>query len=136
MELTAPAGPVYQAGTFSGNPLSLSAGIACLRHLRDNRDIYSTLAENARAIGESIPSAQAGGFVNLGSMFKLFFRNTPPRDYREAKESDTAAFSVFWNAMRKRGIFLPPSQFETNFLSAAHTDDDVATIAGAYSACL
>jgi glutamate-1-semialdehyde 2,1-aminomutase len=136
MQLTAPAGPVYQAGTFSGNPLSLSAGIACLGHLRDNRDVYSTLAQKAQIIGESIPSAQAGGFVHLGSMFKLFFRNAPPQNYREAKESDTKAFSVFWNKMMKKGIFLPPSQFETNFLSVAHSDEDVATIAGAYAACL
>jgi glutamate-1-semialdehyde 2,1-aminomutase len=69
-------------------------------------------------------------------MFKLFFRNAPPRNYLEAKESDTQAFSLFWNKMMKKGIFLPPSQFETNFLSVAHTDDDVATIAGAYSSCL
>jgi glutamate-1-semialdehyde 2,1-aminomutase len=69
-------------------------------------------------------------------MFKLFFRKTPPRDYREAKESDTEAFGVFWKKMMKQGIFLPPSQFETNFLSVAHTDEDVAKIAGAYSACL
>jgi glutamate-1-semialdehyde 2,1-aminomutase len=136
MAMTAPAGPVYQAGTFSGNPLSLSAGIACLQYLRDNRGLYQMLEENARAIGESIPTNKADGFVNLGSMFKLFFRKTPPRDYREAKESNTEAFSLFWNKMRKAGIFLPPSQFETNFLSVAHTDDDVAAIAGAYSACL
>ncbi len=136
MQLTAPAGPVYQAGTFSGNPLSLSAGIACLGHLRDNQDIYSTLAQKAQIIEESLPSAQAGGFVHLGSMFKLFFRNAPPQNYREAKESDTKAFSVFWNKMMKKGIFLPPSQFETNFLSVAHSDEDVATIAGAYAACL
>ena len=136
MQLTAPAGPVYQAGTFSGNPLSLSAGIACLKYLHDNRGMYSKLEKNAQIIGESIPSARKGGFVNLGSMFKLFFRNAPPRNYLEAKESDTEAFSLFWNKMMKKGIFLPPSQFETNFLSVAHTDDDVATIAGAYSSCL
>lgn len=136
MELTAPAGPVYQAGTFSGNPLSLSAGIACLQYLRENRGLYQMLEENARTIRESIPSAKADGFVNLGSMFKLFFRKTPPRDYREAKESDTEAFGVFWNNMMKKGIFLPPSQFETNFLSVAHTDEDVAQIAEAYSECL
>lgn len=137
MALTAPAGPVYQAGTFSGNPLSLSAGIACLQYLRNNRGgLYQMLEENARIIGESLPTNKVGGFVHLGSMFKLFFRKTPPRDYREAKQSDTEAFSVFWNKMRKAGIFLPPSQFETNFLSVAHTEEDVAAIAGAYSECL
>jgi glutamate-1-semialdehyde 2,1-aminomutase len=69
-------------------------------------------------------------------MFKYFFRDSAPRNYREAKESDTAAFGEFWRGMGERGIFIPPSQFETNFLSVAHTDMDVDAIAGAYTACI
>ena len=80
--------------------------------------------------------AKAGGsFVRLGSMFKYFFRSTPPQNYREVKECDTAAFGGFWKKMLDAGIFLPPSQFETNFLSAAHTENDLSTLAQAYRTC-
>ena len=133
MEMVSPAGPVYQAGTFSGNPLSLAAGIATIRWLRERPEVYTRLEAQARAIGEAVKNPAS--FVRLGSMFKYFFRDPAPRDYREAKESDTAAFSGFWSGMIERGIFIPPSQFETNFLSVAHTDADVDTIAGAYAAC-
>ncbi|HMK16165.1 MAG TPA: glutamate-1-semialdehyde 2,1-aminomutase [Methanomicrobiales archaeon] len=136
MDYVAPCGPVYQAGTFSGNPLSLAAGIATLRHLRGHPDLYARLDDMTRAIGESLPRGRAGSFVRLGSMFKYFFRATPPGDYRQAKESDTVAFGGFWRRMLAGGIFLPPSQFETNFLSAAHTDGDLAAITEAYRACL
>ena len=77
-----------------------------------------------------------GTFVRIGSLFKHFFRDSAPRDYREVKESDTAAFSRFWKAMLDTGVFLPPSQFETNFLSAAHTTQDIKQIAEAYGSCL
>jgi len=135
MELVAPAGPVYQAGTFSGNPLSLSAGLAAITWLHDHPDIYHNLAESTRSIGEGT-SGKDGCFVRIGSMFKFFFRGEPPRNYREAKECDTARFASFWSAMLKAGIFLPPSQFETNFISVAHDEQDVAAIGSAYQACL
>ncbi|HUH78592.1 MAG TPA: glutamate-1-semialdehyde 2,1-aminomutase [Methanoregula sp.] len=134
MKLVSPAGPVYQAGTFSGNPLSLTAGIATVRWIRARPSLYGKLAERTRAIGESIGSGQ-GSFVSLGSMFKYFFRPAPPRNYREAKECDTEAFGRFWGRMLDCGIFLPPSQFETNFLSAAHTEQDCTTLAQAYGQC-
>jgi glutamate-1-semialdehyde 2,1-aminomutase len=136
MELVAPAGPVYQAGTFSGNPLSLRAGIATLQWLHENPGIYARLDSFTRMIAESLPKTGENSFVQNGSMFKLFFRPTPPTNYVEAKESDTEAFGVFWRKMLEHGIFLPPSQFETNFLSTAHTDQDIEQIAGAYRACL
>ena len=136
MEMIAPAGPVYQAGTFSGNPLSLAAGIATIRYLHEKRSLYGRLEQNAAVIRESLPSRKAGSFVSLGSMFKYFFRNTPPRDYREVKECDTAAFSAFWTRMLAAGIFVPPSQFETNFLSSAHSDEDIGKIAEAYRSCI
>ena len=90
-----------------------------------------------RAIQEAVnASGGQGSFVQLGSLFKYFFRKNPPRNYREAKESDTEAFAGFWKEMLSRGIFLPPSQFETNFLSAAHTDEDIEAIARGYQECL
>jgi glutamate-1-semialdehyde 2,1-aminomutase len=136
MDYVAPCGPVYQAGTFSGNPLSLAAGIATIRYLHGHPDTYRRLDDMARTIGEAFPADRRGSFVRLGSMFKYFFREAPPRNYREAKESDTGAFGRFWKGMLTRGIFLPPSQFETNFLSAAHTDGDTEAIARGYRECL
>jgi glutamate-1-semialdehyde 2,1-aminomutase len=136
MELVAPAGPVYQAGTFSGNPASLAAGYATLRHLHEHPEIYRRLDEATRAIGEVAEDAGKGTFVRIGSLFKHFFRSEPPRDYREVKECDTEAFSRFWKAMLETGVFLPPSQFETNFLSAAHTTQDIEQIAEGYGSCL
>jgi glutamate-1-semialdehyde 2,1-aminomutase len=135
MELVAPQGPVYQAGTFSGNPLSLTAGMATIEWLHAKSGIYHDLEEKSRALEESIGDMKGGSFVRLGSMFKYFFRSTPPQDYREVKECDTAAFGTFWKKMLDAGIFLPPSQFETNFLSAAHTDRDLAALAQAYRSC-
>ena len=136
MEMVAPSGPVYQAGTFSGNPLSLAAGDATLDYLSGHSSVYDQMEEHTRALGESLPAASRDSFVRLGSMFKLYFRDTPPKNYIEAKESDTLRFGIFWKKMLSSGVFLPPSQYETNFLSVAHSESDVETIAGAYNACL
>jgi glutamate-1-semialdehyde 2,1-aminomutase len=136
MELVAPQGPVYQAGTFSGNPLSLTAGIATLQWLHDHPAIYRDLDQKTRALEESLEGTTNGSFVRLGSMFKWFFRNEPPKNYREVKECDTASFGLFWKRMLDAGIFLPPSQFETNFLSSEHSDKDLTTINEAYTKCL
>ncbi|HWQ67827.1 MAG TPA: glutamate-1-semialdehyde 2,1-aminomutase [Methanospirillum sp.] len=135
MELIAPSGPVYQAGTFSGNPLSLSAGIATLDWIHAHPGIYTDL-ETRTAMIEEACTGKEGSFVRLGSMFKYYFRSTPPQDYREAKEADATRFRGFWEKMLAAGVFLPPSQFETNFLSIAHTDQDLKTICEAYSACI
>jgi glutamate-1-semialdehyde 2,1-aminomutase len=136
MELISPSGPVYQAGTFSGNPLSLSAGMATVRWLHAHRGIYRVMDAAGARIGDAVADRSGGSFVRLGSMFKYFFRNDPPRNYQEAKECETLRFAAFWAAMRKEGIFLPPSQFETNFLSAVHEDEDIGRIAAAYRACI
>jgi glutamate-1-semialdehyde 2,1-aminomutase len=133
MELIAPQGPVYQAGTYSGNPLSLTAGIATLQWLHDHHTVYRDLEEKTRALEESLEGITNGSFVRLGSMFKWFFRNEPPKNYREVKECDTASFGRFWKRMLDAGVFLPPSQFETNFLSSAHSDQDLTTISRAYT---
>ena len=136
MELVAPQGPVYQAGTFSGNPLSLTAGIATLQWLHDHKTIYRDLDEKTRTLEESLKRADSGSFVRFGSMFKWFFRKEPPKNYREVKECDTGRFGKFWKHMLDAGIFLPPSQFETNFLSTAHSDQDLITLTQAYIQCL
>jgi glutamate-1-semialdehyde 2,1-aminomutase len=135
MRLVAPAGPVYQAGTFSGNPLSLAAGLAAIRWLKANRGVYARFDEATRALEESV-GRWPGSFVRLGSLFKHFFRSAPPRNYVEAKQADTVAFRRFWERMLQHGVFVPPSQFETNFLSAAHGETEMAKLAEAYAACL
>ena len=135
MELIAPQGPVYQAGTYSGNPLSLAAGMATIGWIHEHPDLYHHLDDKTRSIEESLGSSHAGSFVRLGSMFKYFFRSAPPQNYRDVKECDTAAFGKFRERMLAAKIFIPPSQFETNFLSAAHTDSDIQTLIQAYQTC-
>ncbi len=132
MELVSPSGPVYQAGTFSGNPLSLSAGIATIDWLDAHPDVYAQMRLMTEAIRDSVPEDAGGQFVMLGSMFKYFFRSEVPTNYQEVKECDTEAFGRFWKKMYHAGIFLPPSQYETNFISAVHTNDDIERISDAY----
>jgi glutamate-1-semialdehyde 2,1-aminomutase len=136
MEMVAPQGPVYQAGTFSGNPLSLTAGIATLQWLHDHPTIYRDLEMMTRTLEESLDSVKSGCFVRLGSMFKWFFRDEPPKNYRQVKECNTESFGLFWRQMLDKGVFLPPSQFETNFLSSVHSDHDLTTLSQAYQQCL
>jgi len=123
MSKVAPAGPVYQAGTLSGNPLAVAAGLAMLRHLKAHPEIYGQLeARAARLCG----AAPAGITVNrVGSMFTFFFTSAPVTDYESAKRADTERFGRFFRAMLERGIYLAPSQFEAAFLSAAHTEEDI-----------
>jgi glutamate-1-semialdehyde 2,1-aminomutase len=135
MEMVAPEGPVYQAGTFSGNPLSLTAGMATIGWLHTHPDLYRVLDEKTRALEESLGRNDNGSFVRLGSMFKYFFRSTPPQNYREVKECNTEDFGKFRERMMDAGIFIPPSQFETNFLSSAHSDRDLSILIQAYQQC-
>ena len=134
MEMVSPSGAVYNAGTFNANPLSMSAGLSALRFLHENTGLYVDAEAAVSRIRESI-RVGAESFVSCGSMFKYFFRDSAPKNYREAKESDTAAFRKFWEASLKSGVFLPPSQFETNFLSFAHDKEAVDKICEVYS-CL
>jgi len=129
MSMIAPSGPVYQAGTLSGNPLAMAAGIATLNALtREVHDRISArtgkLVQGLRAIGAShgVPVTAD----SAGSMFGFFFRREPVRNFAEAKESDTKLFSRFFHAALDRGVYLAPSAFEAGFLSAAHTDEDIA----------
>ena len=120
MSKVAPVGPIYQAGTLSGNPLAVAAGLAMLRHLKAHPEIYDRLE---RMGAELCSAAPAGITVNrVGAMFTFFFTGGPVTDYESAKRSDTARFGRFFRAMLERGIYLAPSQFEAAFLSAAHTD--------------
>jgi glutamate-1-semialdehyde 2,1-aminomutase len=133
--MIAPAGPVYQAGTFSGNPLSLTAGIATLNWIHEHPKMYGDLESKTKII-EDACTGKEGSFVRIGSMFKYYFKRQSPRNYREAKEADTTAFRSFWEKMLKAGIFLPPSQFETNFISVTHSEREIEAISQAYKACI
>lgn len=138
MEIIAPLGPVYQAGTLSGNPLAMRAGLATLPKL-DAPNFYNDLNEKTERLADGLRAALSDshipGHVNVaGSLLTLFFTSEPVRDYAAAKKSDTARFARFFREMLDRGIFLPPSQFESFFVSAAHSDADIeASIAAARS---
>jgi glutamate-1-semialdehyde 2,1-aminomutase len=124
MRKVAPVGSVYQAGTLSGNPLAVGAGLAMLRHIRLHPELYAQLEASGAALCAGLP---AGLTVNrVGSMFTLFFTKTPVTDYETAKTSDTVRFGKFFHHLLERGIYFPPSQFEAAFLSTAHTADDIA----------
>ena len=124
MDLVAPLGPVYQAGTLSGNPLALAAGIASLRLLEEN-DPYARLEKlGAQLKGAILSAAQARGIPiqvpQVGSMFSIFFTPGPVRDYDSAVASDSTMYKRLFHACLDRGVYLPPSAFETAFLSTAH----------------
>ena len=127
MEQVAPAGPVYQAGTLSGNPLAMTAGLATLRRLRD-RAVYERLEEAARRLGEGMSDAAREAGVEtvtnrVGSMFTTFFTDEPVHDWPTAARSDREAYGRFFHSMLEEGVYLAPSQFEAAFLGVAHTDE-------------
>jgi glutamate-1-semialdehyde 2,1-aminomutase len=133
MSLIAPCGPVYQAGTLSGNPLAVAAGLAMLRHLEAHPEVYAQLERGAAALASAAPE---GITVNrVGSTFTFFFTSLPVTDYAAAKRADTTRFARFFRLMLDRGVYLAPSQFEAAFLSAAHSEADIEqTIAAARDA--
>jgi len=127
MQMVAPSGPMYQAGTLSGNPLAMAAGFTMLRILLANKMIYKQLEQRSAqledGLKENLQKLGLGYTVNrVGSMFTLFFTSKPVTDYETAKTSDTTKFSAYFNAMLEQGIYLPPSQFESVFISTAHTE--------------
>jgi len=123
MSRVAPLGPVYQAGTLSGNPLAVAAGLAMLRYLKAHPEVYTELETKSAAIAAAAP---AGITVNrVGAMFTWFFTDQPVTDWDSAKRADTARFAAFHRRMLEQGIYLPPSQFEAAFVSAAHTGEDI-----------
>jgi glutamate-1-semialdehyde 2,1-aminomutase len=131
MELVAPAGPVYQAGTLSGNPLAMTAGIETLRVLSEP-GVWDELERVANRLEEGLRSLGGVQFARAGSMFGLFFADDPVTDWDTARMADTGRFGGFHRGMLDRGIYLAPSQFEAGFVSTAHADAEVdATIAAA-----
>ncbi len=133
MSYVAPSGPIYQAGTLSGNPMAVSAGLAMLRHLEAHPEVYDTLEHRSAQLATA---ARPGITVNrVGSMLTWFFTDRPVTDYESAKQSDTARFRTFFHLMLDRGFYLPPSQFEALFLSAAHSEADIERTVAAAREC-
>jgi glutamate-1-semialdehyde 2,1-aminomutase len=140
MDHIAPAGPIYQAGTLSGNPIAVSAGLKTLEIL-EREDPYPELNEKTRRYCESLKEqAEACGIPlqvqSCGSMFTAFFNSSPVKDFASAKQSDTSRFGQFFSRMLKDGIYLAPSQFEAGFISAAHSDEDLRQTAEAAARAL
>jgi glutamate-1-semialdehyde 2,1-aminomutase len=138
MELVAPAGPVYQAGTLSGNPLAMTAGLWALKRLTPK--LYADLSRRGAALAAGFAdAARAAGVavqVNaFGSLVTPFFAASPVRDFQTALAANAKAYAAFFTGMLTRGVYGPPSQFEAWFLSAAHSDRDVAaTVKAAHGA--
>ena len=123
MSKVAPLGPIYQAGTLSGNPLAVAAGIAMLRYLKSHPDVYETLEHRTARLCANPPE---GITVNrVGSMFTFFFTPEPVTDWESAKRSNTGRFKEFFQWMLDRGMYLAPSQFEAGFVSTAHSEQDI-----------
>jgi glutamate-1-semialdehyde 2,1-aminomutase len=141
MDLVAPLGPMYQAGTLSGNPLAMAAGCAMLKQLRDRKDeIYPKIDKLSGELVDGVMAAARDAGISLcanrvGSMFTWFFQTGPVTDWDSASKSNTEAFGRFFRAMLDSGVYLPPSQYEAAFLGATHSEEDVQrTIAAAKQA--
>lgn len=130
MQMVAPAGPVYQAGTLSGNPLAMAAGYAALTHIKNNPEIYKDLEEKSayleRGFKNNMQKLGKSFCINrVGSMLTLFFTEGEVNNFNDAVKSDTALFGKYFHEMLKRGVYLAPAQFEAIFISTAHTMDDL-----------
>jgi glutamate-1-semialdehyde 2,1-aminomutase len=131
MRMIAPLGPVYQAGTLSGNPLAMAAGKATLDHLRKKRKlIYAALDKSSERLVKAVEECAKAERIpiaanRVGSMFTWFFQDGPVQNYDDASRSDTKRFAQFHRGMLEGGVYLPPSQFEAAFLGAAHSDKDI-----------
>ena len=140
MDLLSPVGNVYQAGTLSGNPVAVAAGLAMM-DLIEKENPYPRLATLGEQIESGLTDAARSAGVPfccscLGGMFTPYFTGARPTDLATAKQSDTARFAAFFREMRKRGYYLPPSQFEVAFVSAAHTEADISGFVGAAAEAL
>jgi glutamate-1-semialdehyde 2,1-aminomutase len=130
MEMVAPSGPMYQAGTLSGNPLAMAAGCETLTILSERRDLYADLDRKGKQLAHGVSNVIQNDRLPLrlnriGSMFTLFFTGKEVTEYETAKSSDTRLFGEYFQRMLEQGVYLPPSQFETAFLSAAHSEADI-----------
>ena len=136
MQMVAPAGPMYQAGTLSGNPLAMTAGIETLDELR-RPGVWDTLEARSARLAEGLSAAAQDARVpavvqRVGTMFTTFFTDQPVTNWATAKAADTRKFGVFFRAMLENGVYMAPSQFEAGFMSTAHGQDEIAaTIAAA-----
>lgn len=138
MQMVAPNGPMYQAGTLSGNPLAMAAGYEMLSIISQDKSVYKILEERSaqleNGMRETLQKFSLNYRINrVGSMFTLFFTDKDVADYDSAKTSDTKKFAWFFNEMLKRGIYLAPSQFEAAFVSATHTLEDIETTNQAFA---
>jgi glutamate-1-semialdehyde 2,1-aminomutase len=136
MDLVAPLGPMYQAGTLSGNPLAMAAGYAQLRYLKEHKTLYQQLDKlSGELVAGVAAAAKAAGVPmthnRVGSMFTWFFTQGSVTDWNSASKSDTEAFGRFFRSMLDSGVYLPPSQYEAAFLGAAHTEEDIQKTAAA-----
>jgi glutamate-1-semialdehyde 2,1-aminomutase len=135
MDRLAPAGPVYQAGTLSGNPLATAAGLATLRNCTP--EVYARVDEAAATVAALVTDVLSGVGVpfrlqEAGNLFSVFFGSEAPvRDFGEARAQSSSAYAAFFHAMLSRGVYLPPSPYEAWFLSAAHDDAAISRIADA-----
>ena len=127
MEMVSPAGPVYQAGTLSGNPIATTAGIETLKLLKEDPDIYKRLEAKAFKLEQAVKNAASGRVcVNrIGSLMSIFFTKEQVKDYESAVSSDTSRYAEYFAYLLKSGIYAAPSQFEAMFLSDAHTQEDI-----------
>jgi glutamate-1-semialdehyde 2,1-aminomutase len=133
MRKIAPLGPVYQAGTLSGNPLAVASGLAMLGYISAHPEIYDQLEARAAQLCAPLSTAPPPGVTinRVGSMFTFFFTPDPVTDWDSAKKSDTARFARFFHFLLDRGVYIAPSQFEAGFVSAAHSEDDIRSTAAA-----
>jgi glutamate-1-semialdehyde 2,1-aminomutase len=137
MGMLSPEGPVYQAGTLSGNPIATTAGLATLRLATD--EVYSHITAAGETVKAAVAEALDGAGVPhvvqaSGTMFSVFFTGKPVRDFEDASGQDLAAYTAFFHAMLDRGVYLPPSAYEAWFLSSAHDDRAIQTILDALPA--
>jgi len=137
MDLVAPLGPMYQAGTLSGNPLAMAAGMTMLKQLSERKgEIYPRIEKLSGELVDGVMQAARDAGVPLcanrvGSMFTWFFQSGPVTDWDSASKSETEAFGKFFRGLLDNGIYLPPSQYEAAFLGATHSEDDVKRTIGA-----
>ncbi|MCF8242932.1 MAG: glutamate-1-semialdehyde 2,1-aminomutase [Melioribacteraceae bacterium] len=130
MERIAPVGPVYQAGTLSGNPLAMAAGFAALNHIKENSSVYDTLEEKSKYLNDGFAEnlTKVGknyAMTRVGSMSCMFFTEEPVTDFKSAVKSNTELYGKYFHEMLKRGVYLAPAQFEAVFVSTAHTTEDL-----------
>jgi glutamate-1-semialdehyde 2,1-aminomutase len=141
ISMVAPEGPVYQAGTLSGNPIAMAAGIATLKEL-SNRETYQRLEDTSKMLEEGLKEASERAkvktrFYRAGTMFCTYFTDQEVTDYNTAKRANTGLFARFFKAMLSRGVYLAPSQFEAGFISLAHSKTDIhRTVSAAYKSLL